>query len=70
MCSGYLSHMKDCILFIDLCDESMMIRSMFQALYQSFCKNEIFLKFNLPIFLVLVRQREKSQKYFDLLAFN
>ena len=38
--------------------------------FQSFCKHQIFLKFNLPIFLVLVRQREKSQKFFDLSAFN
>ena len=30
------------------------------------CKNEIFVKLNLPIFLVFVRHREKSQKFFDL----
>ena len=29
-----------------------------------------FCKLNLPIFVVLVRQREKSQKYFNILAFN
>ena len=34
------------------------------------CNHEIFVKLNLPIFAVLVRQREKSQKYFNLLAFN
>ena len=30
----------------------------------------IFVKLNLPIFVVLVGQREKSQKYFDLSTFN
>ena len=39
---------------------------MFLALFQSFCNYEISIKLNLPILLVLVRQREKSQKYFDL----
>ena len=34
---------------------------------QSFCNNEIFVKLNLPMFLVLVRTREKSQKYLNLL---
>ena len=38
--------------------------------FQSFCNHELFVKLNLPVFLVLVGQREKSQKYFDLLAFN
>ena len=38
--------------------------------FQSFCNHEIFVKSNLPTYLVLLRQREKSQKYFDLLAFN
>ena len=40
------------------------------ALFPSFCKHEIFIKLNLPILLVLVGQREKSQKYFDLSTFN
>ena len=56
--------------FIDLCDESIMIWSMFEAIFLSFCNHEIFVKLNLPIFLKFLRQREKSQKYFDLLAFN
>ena len=43
---------------------------MFWAIFQSFCNDEIFVKLNLPIFVVLVGQREKSQKYFDLSAFN
>ena len=34
------------------------------------CDHEIFVKLKLPIFLVLVRQREKSQKYPGLFAFN
>ena len=34
--------------------------------FQSFCNDEIFVKLNLPMFLALVRTREKSQKYFDL----
>ena len=35
-----------------------------------FCYHEIFVKLNLPIFVVLVRHREKSQKYLNLLALN
>ena len=31
---------------------------------------EIFIKVNLSIFLVLVRSREKSQKYFSHSTFN
>ena len=38
--------------------------------FQSFCNHKIFVKLNLPIFLVLIRQREKSQKYFNHSAFN
>ena len=38
--------------------------------FQSFCNHEIFVKLNLPLFVVLVGQREKSQKYFDLSAFK
>ena len=38
--------------------------------FQSFGGHEIFVKLNLPIFVVFVRQREKSQKYFNLLAFK
>ena len=38
--------------------------------FQSFWNHEICLQLNLPIFLVLLRQQEKSQKYFDLLAFK
>ena len=34
------------------------------------CKHEIIVKLNFPIFLVLVRQRGKSQKYFNLLSFE
>ena len=34
------------------------------------CNHEIFVKLILPILLVLEGQREKSQKYFDLSAFN
>ena len=43
---------------------------MFQALFQSFCTYEIFVKLNLPVFPVLVSKRGKSQKYFGLLAFS
>ena len=31
------------------------------AIFQSFCNHEIFVKLSLPIFVVLVGQREKSQ---------
>ena len=45
-----------------------MIWSMFQAIFKSFCNHDFFVKLNLRIFLALVRQREKSQKYFSLSA--
>ena len=35
--------------------------------FQPFRNHKIFVKLNLPTFPVLVRRREKSQKYFDLL---
>ena len=38
--------------------------------FLSFCCHKIFIKLNLPILLALVGQREKSQKCFDLSAFN
>ena len=38
--------------------------------YSVTCNNEIFAKLNLPIFVLLVKQVGKSQKYFNLLAFN
>ena len=40
------------------------------TIFQPLCNHEIFIKFNLPIHLVLVRQRAKSQKYFGLWALN
>ena len=40
------------------------------AIFQSFCNHDIFVKLNLPMFVVLVGKREKSQKYFDPSAFN
>ena len=33
-------------------------------------QHQIFVKLNSPILLVMGRQQEKSQKYFDLSAFN
>ena len=47
-----------------------MNRSMFWTILQQFGNQEIFVKLNLPIFLVLVGQLEKLQKYFDRSAFN
>ena len=37
--------------------------------FPSLCNHEIFVKLNLSIFVLLVGQREKSQKYFDPSAF-
>ena len=45
-----------------------MIWSIFWAIFQSFCNHEIFVKFNLPIFLVVARQRAKL--FFDPSTFN
>ena len=41
-----------------------------KSIFQSSLNHEIFVKLNLPIFVVLVGQQEKSQRYFDLSAFN
>ena len=68
--SGYLSPAKNCIFSIDLCDEWFVIWSTFLAIFQSFYNHKIFAGLNLPIFLVLVRQRKKSQKYFNLSSFD
>ena len=38
--------------------------------FQSFCNHEIFVKLNLPMFVALMRQRERSEKCFNLFAFN
>ena len=57
-------------LSIVLCQVSPYNLSNVLGLFQSFCEHEIFIMLNLPILLVLVRQREKSQKYLSLLAFN
>ena len=38
--------------------------------FSVFCSHEILVKLNLLIFVVLVRQREKSQRYFNLLDLN
>ena len=43
---------------------------MFWTIFQSICNHEIIVKSNLPTFVVLVGQREKSQKYIDLSPFN
>ena len=40
------------------------------CIFSVICNHEIFVKLNLPLLLVLVRQREKSRKDFDLLAFK
>ena len=44
--------------------------STFQALIQPFCNNGSFIKLDLPIRLVPVRQQQNRKKYFDLLALN
>ena len=51
-----------CLFFFVLWDEFLMIWSMSQALFQSFCNHETFVKLNLPLFLVFMRQLEKSKK--------
>ena len=68
MCRRYLSPMRNCIFSVVLSEESFMIWSSILGLFQSFCNHQIFVYLNLPIFPVLVRRREKSQKCFYLLA--
>ena len=53
-----------------MCDENPYHLINVLGPFQLFCNDEIFVKFNLFIFPVLVRRREKSQKYFDLSAFD
>ena len=38
--------------------------------FQPFCNHKVLINLNLPIIVVLVEMQGKSQKYFDLLAFN
>ena len=57
-------------MHIVLCKESPFNLINALGLFQSFCNHEVFTRLNLPILLVLVRQREKSRKFFDLSAFN
>ena len=52
------------ILMIQILVKSRKIK----VCFQSFCNHDIFVKLILPIFRVLVRRREISQKYFDLLV--
>ena len=55
---GYLSPMRNCIFFIDLCHLIFAIWSSILGLFESFCNNEIFVKLNLPVFSVLVTKWE------------
>ena len=57
-------------LRIVLCKESPYYVINVLVLFSVICNHEIFITLNLPILLVLVRQREKSQIYFSLSAFN
>ena len=55
-------------LRIALCKENPYDLIKVLAPFQPFCYDEILEKLNLPILLVLARQREKSQKQFELSA--
>ena len=69
--SKQVSHVGHVIPLRNLCKESPYnLINVLISFLQSFCNHEIFIMLNLPILLVLVRQREKSQKYFSLPAFN
>ena len=54
-----VSHLLAFTLLI-FCEKSLVLWSMLLTPFQSFCNNEIFARLNLPIFLILVRQRGKS----------
>ena len=58
------------LLHIVLCKESPYDLINVLGSFQSFFNHRIFIKLNLPMILWLVRQLEKSPKYFDLSAFN
>ena len=55
---------------IALCKERLYNLINILGPFSSFCNHEIFIKLNLPILLVLEKQQEKSQKYFNLSASN
>ena len=52
--------MNDCIFFIDLCEDNIIdhydLINVLGHFFQSFCNHEIFVKLNLPTFLVLLGQ--------------
>ena len=50
--------------------ESLQLDQFFLAIFPSYCDHKIVIKYNLPILLMPIRQQEKSQKYFDLSAFD
>ena len=69
------------VRMISLTDEKLhfnhhSVRGVIYAVIDVLCHLSVilqpcnFCKFFFPIFLVLLRQLEKSQKYFDRLAFN
>ena len=66
---GYLTHEKLHFLHYPMRE---VIYALIDVLghFQSLCNHETFAKLNEPIFVVLVEQREKSQKYFNLSTFN
>ena len=65
-----IQHLREVkrLLPIALCEERAY--DLLLVPFQSFWNHDFFIKLNLPLLLVLVRQQEKSQKYFDPSAFN
>ena len=50
--------------------ESLQFDRCFRPIFQSLCNHGIFIKLNLPMLLVMVKQWKRSQKYFDLSTLN
>ena len=78
-CSGTENLFEDCLITVERRETSIEYCSVeeeslqfdqFLVLFESFCNHQIFKMLNLAIPLTLVKQREKSQKYFSLLPFN
>ena len=55
---------------VDLCKENPYSLINVLGPFRPFCNHEIFINLSSLILLILMRQRENSQRYFDLSAFN
>ena len=67
---GYLPPMRVAFPSLFCARSHLCIDRCFRPFFSHFATMKFFVKLNYPIFVVQVGQREKSQKYFDLSAFD